>query len=64
MAGNNKQIILNEKSDIDVLEEMMSSNYGEHNILVYPDKTALRDIYSCYCKSWPCSLYLIIHIYK
>jgi hypothetical protein len=30
---------------------MVSSNYGEHNILVYPDKTALRDIYSCYCKS-------------
>jgi MEDS: MEthanogen/methylotroph, DcmR Sensory domain len=51
MAGNNKQIILNEKSDTDVLEEMVSSNYGEHNILVYPDKTSLREIYSCYCKS-------------
>ena len=29
----------------------MSSNYGEHNILVYPDKCAIRGIYSCYCKS-------------
>jgi MEDS: MEthanogen/methylotroph, DcmR Sensory domain len=51
MVGNNKQITLNEKSDIDILEEMVSSNYGEHNIIIYPDKTALRDIYSCYCKS-------------
>jgi hypothetical protein len=51
MVDNNKQITLNEKSDFDVLEEMVSSNYGEHNILIYPDKTALRDIYSCYCKS-------------
>jgi MEDS: MEthanogen/methylotroph, DcmR Sensory domain len=47
----NEQIILNEKNDLDVLEEMMSSNYGEHNILVYPDKSTLREIYSCYCKS-------------
>jgi MEDS: MEthanogen/methylotroph, DcmR Sensory domain len=51
MYDNNKQITLNEKSDFDILEEMVSSNYGEHNILIYPDKTALRDIYSCYCKS-------------
>src|SRR3954464_7379455 len=51
MVDNNKQITLNEKSDFDILEEMVSSNYGEHNILIYPDKTALRDIYSCYCKS-------------
>jgi hypothetical protein len=51
MGGNNKQITLNEKSDFDILEEMVSSNYGEHNILVYPYKTSLREIYSCYCKS-------------
>jgi MEDS: MEthanogen/methylotroph, DcmR Sensory domain len=51
MVDNNKQITLNEKSNFDILEEMVSSNYGEHNILIYPDKTALRDIYSCYCKS-------------
>jgi hypothetical protein len=50
MDDSNKQITLNEKSDFDVLEEMVSSNYGEHNILIYPDKTALRDIYTCYCK--------------
>ncbi|MFL6348895.1 MAG: hypothetical protein ACJ72X_11440, partial [Nitrososphaeraceae archaeon] len=30
---------------------MVSSNYGEHNMLIYPDKNALRDIYSSYCKS-------------
>jgi hypothetical protein len=36
----NKQITLNEKSDFDILEEMVSSNYGEHNMLIYPDKTA------------------------
>ncbi|MFL6329155.1 MAG: hypothetical protein ACJ71I_16955 [Nitrososphaeraceae archaeon] len=46
----NEQIILNEKNDLNVLEEMVSSNYGEHNILVYPDKSTLREIYSCYCK--------------
>src|ERR671931_520942 len=51
MVGNNNQIILNEKNDFDVLEEMVSSNYGEHNLLVYPDKSTIRDIYSCYCKS-------------
>jgi hypothetical protein len=44
------KIILKEKNDFDVLEEMMSSNYGEHNIVVYPDKSNLRDIYSSYCK--------------
>jgi hypothetical protein len=47
----NEQITLNEKNDFDVLEEMISSNYGEHNVLVYPDKSTLREIYSCYCKS-------------
>ena len=50
VRNNSNQIILNEKSDFDVLEEMASSNYGEHNILIYPDKAALRDVYSCYCK--------------
>ena len=48
---NNDQITLNEKNDFDVSEEMVSSNYGEHNMLVYPDKSTIRDIYSCYCKS-------------
>ena len=57
MLGNNNnnshnQITLNEKSEFDdVLEEMVSSNYGEHNILVYPNKSTIRDIYSSYCKS-------------
>jgi hypothetical protein len=47
----NEQITLNEKNDFDALEEMVSSNYGEHNILIYPDTSTLREIYSCYCKS-------------
>jgi hypothetical protein len=47
----NEQTTLNEKNDFNVLEEMVSSDYGEHNILVYPDKSTLREIYSCYCKS-------------
>ena len=46
-----KQITLSEKNDFTILEEMVSSDYGEHNILIYPGKSTLREIYSCYCKS-------------
>lgn len=29
----------------------MCSDYGEHNIIIYPDNYTLRNIYSGYCKS-------------
>ncbi len=35
----------------DILQHMLQSNYREHNILVYPHLSMLRDIYSRYCKS-------------
>jgi hypothetical protein len=35
----------------DVVEYMLQSNYGEHNIIVYPHLNVLRDIYSRYSKS-------------
>ena len=43
----------NNKNDSEsvVLEELISSDYGEHNILVYPDNHYLKNIYSGYCKS-------------
>jgi hypothetical protein len=62
----NEQITLNEKNDFDVLEEMISSNYGEHNVLVYPDKSTLREIYSCYCNNTSASdeMILLIPFYE
>jgi hypothetical protein len=43
----------NNKNDSEsvVLEELISSDYGEHNIIVYPDNHSLKNIYSGYCKS-------------
>lgn len=35
----------------DIIDEILYSEYGEHNLLVYPDKTTLRDIYCRYCKT-------------
>ena len=35
----------------DALEYMLQSNYGEHDMIVYPSLDVLRDIYSRYCKS-------------
>jgi hypothetical protein len=42
----------NNKNDSEsvVLEELISSDYGEHNIIVYPDNHSLKNIYSGYCK--------------
>ena len=47
----NKQVLLDYKNDAVVLDELLSSNYGEHNIIIYPDNHTLRNIYSGYCKS-------------
>jgi len=35
----------------DILQNMLQSNYGEHNMLVYPHLDVLREIYSRYSKS-------------
>ena len=35
----------------DAIEYMLQSNYGEHDMIVYPHLNVLRDIYSRYCKS-------------
>lgn len=34
-----------------ILQEMMRSNYGEHNLLIYQDLSALKEIYSRYFKN-------------
>lgn len=34
-----------------VLQEMMEAQYGEHNLIIYPNLTALTEIYSRYFKS-------------
>lgn len=34
-----------------ILREMKRADYGDHNLLVYPHLTVLRDIYSRYSKS-------------
>jgi hypothetical protein len=43
----------NNKKDSEsvVLEELISSDYKEHNIIVHPDNHSLKNIYSDYCKS-------------
>ena len=33
-----------------ILEEIIESDYGEHNLLVYPDLDSLERIYSSYFK--------------
>lgn len=38
-------------SSDDILQYMLQSNYGEHNMLVYPHLDVLREIYSRYSKS-------------
>jgi DcmR-like sensory protein len=35
----------------DILQHMLQSNYREHNMLIYPHLSMLRDIYFRYCKS-------------
>jgi DcmR-like sensory protein len=35
----------------DALEYMLQSNYGEHDMIIYPHLDVLRDIYSRYSKS-------------
>src|ERR1700757_461025 len=34
-----------------ILRELIQADYGEHNLLIYPDLTALKQIYSKYFKS-------------
>ena len=48
-----KNGILNieEGSLLEILDKFKKqSNFGEHNILIYPDRYALREIYSRACK--------------
>jgi MEDS: MEthanogen/methylotroph, DcmR Sensory domain len=35
----------------DALEHMLQSNYGEHDMIIYPHLSVLREIYSRYSKS-------------
>jgi hypothetical protein len=46
----NKKIIL-ECNYNAVLEQLIIAEHGEHNILVYPNESTFRDIYSGYCKT-------------
>jgi MEDS: MEthanogen/methylotroph, DcmR Sensory domain len=34
-----------------ILQDMLQAGYGEHNLLIYPDLTGLREIYSRYFNS-------------
>src|SRR5690242_11349440 len=46
----NKKIILECNYDA-ALEQLAIAEHGEHNILVYPNESTFRDIYSEYCKT-------------
>ncbi|MGH9925068.1 MAG: hypothetical protein ACRD5B_06785, partial [Nitrososphaeraceae archaeon] len=34
-----------------MVEELLVSDYGEHNMLVYPNRRSLRQLYSKYCRN-------------
>ena len=34
-----------------MVEELLVSNYGEHNMLVYPNRRSFRQLYSKYCRN-------------
>lgn len=34
-----------------MFEELLVSDYGEHNMLVYPNRRSFRQLYSKYCRS-------------
>ncbi|MGI0001235.1 MAG: hypothetical protein ACRD6Q_08405, partial [Nitrososphaeraceae archaeon] len=34
-----------------MVEELLVSDYGEHNMLVYPNRRSFRQLYSKYCRN-------------
>lgn len=45
-----KRIALTADSNA-MVEELLVSDYGEHNMLVYPNRRSFRQLYSKYCRS-------------
>jgi hypothetical protein len=45
-----KKIALTADSNA-MVEELLVSNYGEHNMLVYPNRRTFRQLYSKYCRN-------------
>ena len=44
-----KRIALTADPDA-MVEELLVSDYGEHNMLVYPNRRSFRQLYSKYCR--------------
>jgi hypothetical protein len=49
--NKNGMLDIEEGSVLDILDKFKKqSNFGEHSILIYPDRYALREVYSLACK--------------